>query len=824
MISISIDGQDIEAREGQTILQVALDSGIYIPHLCYHPQLDPTSEERSVELVHQGEVARRAEGGEKFEGCNLCLVEIQGREGLLQSCKTLVGTDMRVLTESPELVVARKDGLSHILETHPHVCLLCAQAEGCDRKICSVQIPEAERCCWKFGNCEIQKVTAYIGTETGLPPYVPQNTPAVETDPLLLRDYDLCIGCLRCVRVCRDVKGADALCFTIEAGRVVVGSKGPTLRESGCLFCGYCVEVCPSGALSDKGVRAGRREVYLVPCKSRCPAEIDVPEYVRNVKGGEFEQALEVIYEKVPFPEVLGRVCFHPCEEGCRRDSLDRPVAICALKRAAADQAKKFFSPSPAGQKTEKNVGIIGSGPAGLTAAYYLRMLGHGVTVFEALPEPGGMLRVGIPPFRLPRDVLDREIKRIEGAGVEIKTDHPVDSLDGLFSEGYDAVYVAVGSHKGLKLGVPGEESRGVVDGVTFLRNWNLGLEASVGERVAVIGGGNVATDSARSALRLGAREVTLFYRRSRDEMPAYGEEIEAALEEGAKIEFMVAPGRIGETAEGVEIEFIRMRLEEIGAGRRPRPIPIEGSEHTREFDTVITAIGQTSEVPAGVDIPLGDRMEMTLDRDRGVFIGGDLLTGPKTVIDAIAAGRRGATLVDHFLGGEGDIEQKFVEQAPVGKFPAHDSVNLDRARALMPMLPVKGRVSNASEVCLGLDRQTAAMEAGRCLGCDLRFLIKPPALPPERWVHLEEGNIQGLPEAEGVYVLYDEQKSVYQITGVENIREAMREEYEKGGVARYFTYEEDEMFTSKERQLIQKYMKKHGRMPPGSDEMDELF
>jgi formate dehydrogenase beta subunit len=290
------------------------------------------------------------------------------------------------------------------------------------------------------------------------------------------------------------------------------------------------------------------------------------------------------------------------------------------------------------------------------------------------------------------------------------------------------------------------------------------------------------------------------------------------------EIEYMVAPKGIKEVNGVVEIEFIRMKMGDIDSSKRRRPIPIDGSEHVLEFDTLISAIGQRPDLPADFRIPIDYGTDVTVNPAEGIFIGGDLLTGPKTVIDAIASGRRGAVLVDRFLGGKGDIDQVFVEKdSPrLGNFS--NGKNMEQGRTSIQMLPAQERISNFSEANLGLDEPAAMTEAGRCLGCDLRFQIETAVLPPERWLGLTGENIQSLPQTEGVYVLYDEQKEVYQITGVENIRQAIMEEFEKGGMAIYFSYEEDEMFTTKERQLMQQYMKKHGKMPPGNDIMDELF
>jgi len=475
--------------------------------------------------------------------------------------------------------------------------------------------------------------------------------------------------------------------------------------------------------------------------------------------------------------------------------------------------------------RTERKVAVIGSGPAGLSSSYFLNHLGHSATVFEALPEAGGMLRVGIPPFRLPREVLNREIKEIEDAGVEIRTHYRIQSAAELFSSGFEAIFVAVGAHKGIELGIPGGRSEGVLDGVTFLRAFSLGREVILGERVAVIGGGNVAFDSARSALRLAAREVTIFYRRSRKEMPAYEEEREAALEEGVKIEHQAAPIRIERVQGGLEVEFIRMGMGSLDERGRLRPIPIEGSEFRLEFDSVISAIGQQSEVPEGVQISFDGGIGPRINPAKGVFLGGDLLTGPKTVIDAIASGRAGAILIDKFLGGDGNLDQSFSKREAGVLSPGISAeLIVEQGRASIPVLPARERLSGFSEVNLGLTRQAAVVEAKRCLGCDLRFQIKRAILPPESWLPLVDKNIQSLPETEGVYVLYNEQKEIHQISGVENLRKALEEELERKGGARFFSYEKDPMFTSRERQLIQQYLKKHGKMPPGNDELDDLF
>ncbi|EFK08285.1 bidirectional hydrogenase complex protein HoxU family protein [delta proteobacterium NaphS2] len=271
MIEITIDQKKVKAEEGQTVLQAALNAGIYIPYLCHHPEFVEVKGLSSIERVYQGGEAKDGEGGVPFEGCMLCLVEIEGQSGLLKSCEIKAEEGMQVRTDTEKVRETRQENIAKILEQHPHACLVCAQADGCDQKICSLGIPENERCCSKYGICELQKVAEFIGIEKGLPPYVPSSDPIVDEDSLFKRAYDLCIGCLRCVRVCREIRGADALAFTVRDGRVVVGSNQPSLKESGCKYCGVCVEVCPTGALLDGDVRSGKRKKSSLRLKIKPP-------------------------------------------------------------------------------------------------------------------------------------------------------------------------------------------------------------------------------------------------------------------------------------------------------------------------------------------------------------------------------------------------------------------------------------------------------------------------------------------------------------------------------------------------------------------------
>lgn len=461
------------------------------------------------------------------------------------------------------------------------------------------------------------------------------------------------------------------------------------------------------------------------PCSHTCPAGVDVPRYLRFIGQGKFDEALAVVRERIPFPSVCGRVCPHPCEAKCRRGEVDEPIAIRALKRFAAERGNGLWKvKARMALATGKRVAIIGSGPAGLTAAYYLAKRGHSVTVLEALPEPGGMMRYGIPEYRLPREVLAEEIEEIKGVGVNIELNTEAESLDELFAQGYDAVFLAIGTHQGAKLNIKGEDSPEVIEAVSFLRETNMRNEIRVGGRVAVIGGGNAAIDASRSALRLGAKEVTIVYRRSRTEMPASEEEIEEAIHEGVRIDFLAAPTRIERKDAAVELICIRMKLGAVDASGRRRPVPIEGSESSSIFDTVIAAIGQLPEAPEQFGLPLGkgnvfqvDPYTLATGRD-GVFAGGDAVTGPATVIEAIAAGRQAATSIDKYLGGSGVIDETLASPEELEALP--DIEEGERHRSPIPTLPLNDRLGSFAEVELGLSEEIATAEARRCLRCDL--------------------------------------------------------------------------------------------------------
>jgi len=472
--------------------------------------------------------------------------------------------------------------------------------------------------------------------------------------------------------------------------------------------------------------------LFKSPCQHACPVEMDIPAYVALVQAGRLDDALEVLLRTNPFPSACGRICGHQCQIKCKRAQIDDPVAIMHLKRFITDHAAPRKAEAPPVTRGER-VAVIGAGPGGLAAARELRLRGYAVTVFEELPEPGGMLRYGIPAYRLPRDVLDQDIERILGLGVELRTDTRV-GRDISFAElerDFAAIFVAVGAHRSLRLGVPGEDADGVHGAVEWLRRYNTTGEAPVGERVAVIGGGNSAVDAARTAKRLGAQQVTIYYRRRRREMPAQPEEIRAAEEEGIAIVELVAPTSItvrkGRVA-GIELQ--RMKLEGFDRSGRKQPVPVEGALAHQDVDTVLTAISQAADLDF-LDEAAGVRVGRTwIDAGRDlatsnpkVWAGGDAVTGPAMVIDAVRAGRDAARSIDEALRRAADDAPFEVQEPRPIEIPfAVDEDASDRRQASMPMLDPGSRAEGFAEVEIGFDLRTAIAEAGRCMRCDLNI------------------------------------------------------------------------------------------------------
>ena len=461
------------------------------------------------------------------------------------------------------------------------------------------------------------------------------------------------------------------------------------------------------------------------PCQSACPLHMDIREYVGLVSQGKIMEALQVIRTGNPFPSICAYVCTHPCEDACRRSQVDKPIAIRALKRFAVEFGGDRMIEAEAETRHGEKVAIVGSGPAGLACAYYLRKLGYPVTVLEAHSELGGMLRVGIPQYRLPHEVVDTEVKRLTRMGVEIRTNTRVVSLDLLFELGYKAIFITIGAHQSLRMGIEGEESPGVIDGATFLREVNLGLKPSLGRRVAVVGGGNVAIDAARTATRLGVKKASILYRRTRKEMPADLREVEQALEEGTEIVYLVAPTRIKRENRRLNVTCVRMELGEPDESGRQRPIPIKDSEFSEEFDTLIAAIGQAPQTPSGFGVRLGrgstiqvDPSTLTTNR-AAVFAGGDAVTGPATVTEALAAGRLAAFRIDDYLQHRYPLPSKEDNEKLSGDLLPETIEMIKKIERVEPpslALEIRAKDFGTVELVYGWDE--AINEARRCLRC----------------------------------------------------------------------------------------------------------
>ncbi len=483
---------------------------------------------------------------------------------------------------------------------------------------------------------------------------------------------------------------------------------------------GECVKLAPS------------------PCQMACPAGLDIPSYVTLIAMGREAEAIEIIREDNPFPWVCGLVCTHPCEFICVRGKIDKPIAIKDLKGYAAERAMsqmKYKNP-PKAPDNHRKVCIVGAGPAGMTAAYYLALKGYRVTIIEALPVAGGMMMVGIPRYRLPREVIDREVSMIEELGVEIRLNTRLGkdvTLDELRDEGFEAFLVTIGAHGSFKLNIPGEDDYPqVISAVDFLREVALGNRHMPGKRVAIIGGGNVAIDAARTCIRLGCEEVTVVYRRSHSEMPAHEEEVKQGEEEGVKFVFLTIPKAvIGSRNQVTALHCVRAKLGEPDERGRRRPIPIENSDHYIEVDAVVSAIGQAIQKEGLVTLEglnwtkRGTITVNTVTMEtsvEGVFAAGDVVTGPATVIEAIGGGKRAAEAIDRYLEG---IPQPKMPPVPVRHrrlepIEVSAGTKMRLQRPTMPLLNVDRRRITFQQVELGLSPKQAREEALRCLRCDI--------------------------------------------------------------------------------------------------------
>jgi formate dehydrogenase (NADP+) beta subunit len=666
MMTLTVDGRTIDAGEGQTVLEACLDAGIYIPHLCFHRDLHPAGV------------------------CRLCVVEIEGRDELATSCTTPVEGGMVVSTASDRVKHVRRLAAELMLANHPADCSSCPV----------------------YLNCELQSLMQYLEFTDARIRKRTNLTSPLDSNPLVVHDMVRCILCGRCVRACSELRGVNAITFVRRGGNQMVGTpSGETLAEAGCKFCGACVEVCPTGSIRDQSSvfkKYKNKKAALVPCRETCPAGIDVPRYVRMVKGGAEGSAAAVVREKVPFPGTLGHVCDHPCEYECRRGDVNEAIAIKSIKRYAAehdDGAWKDRGYRKAA--TGRRVAVVGAGPAGLTAAYYLAKSGHAVTVFERLEQPGGQLAVGIPTYRLPREVLAREVAHIASVGVDIRCGVEVSSVDDLTKQGFDAVLVAVGTHQGVRLPLPGADLEGVLLNTEFLRKANLGEPVPVGERVVVLGGGPVAFDCAGWAKRLGAKEVTLACLEPRDAMKAGDEEVCEALEYGACLfNSYTFDAILGEGGKATGVACRKVTACTFNEDGVPDICVEQDSETVLPADTVIFAVGQRPDLTAGFGVGLGRGNRVLVESDDscrtetpGVFAAGDAVTGTVSVVTAIAGGRRAATEIDLYLGGDGVIDEVL---APPLERTAW--IGRDEGWAALTRCP------------------DDPAEAGRCLQCDLRL------------------------------------------------------------------------------------------------------
>ncbi|MEE4601610.1 MAG: NAD(P)-binding protein [Desulfobacteraceae bacterium] len=527
------------------------------------------------------------------------------------------------------------------------------------------------------------------------------------------------------------------------------------VKEEICTGCGECINVCPVSVPSEWDEELGaRKAIYRsfpqavpitfcidkkdrAPCVVTCPAGINVQGYVQLIAQGKYQGAIQLIMERLPLPGVLGRVCPHPCESDCRRAEVDTPLAIRDLKRFAADQVDLDELPLPQIEDRPDKIAVVGSGPAGLTVAYYLRLRGFQVTIFEVLDKLGGMLRTGIPDYRLPPDTLDKEINHILRLGVQTRTgvrfgnDFTLHSLE---EEGYAAVFLGVGAHKSMTLRISGEQhTAGVIDALRFLREINLGNKSSPGKRVVVIGGGNVAIDTARVTKRLGAESVTVVYRRSEKEMPAYAEEIEGAKEEGVEFLFLTAPHRIcTEMGKVTGFECLKTTLGPPDASGRRRPVPVERSEFIIDCDVVIPAIGQRIDTSWGdrePDLQLTKWDTIQVDSDTMqtsipyVFAGGDAVTGPASVIEAVAAGHKAVEAIHRFIDEEdlSQYAQDLAEQQPSGQsWQEIPEAIVPETRVTSRHQDIGKRIGSFEEVNLNFSEAEAQQEARRCLNCGI--------------------------------------------------------------------------------------------------------
>lgn len=583
----------------------------------------------------------------------------------------------------------------------------------------------------------------------------------------IMIDLERCIGCKTCIVACRN--GNDLIDHTEALPNMLSNYLRVEARETGkypnvslstwvvpCQHCNDpdCQSACQHGAISkdqqsgvvqidtekctgcDYRAEIGPENKTLPsPCMLSCPAGANVQGYVQLIKQGKFEEAVKLIMKRVPLPGVLGRVCPHPCEDACKRAEVDEAVSIRELKRTAADAVDFEKMEIPLIKDTGIKIAVIGSGPAGLTAAYDLRLMGHSVTIFEAQDGLGGMLRYGIPEFRLPKEVVDREINYLLRHGIETRTGvlfGKDTTLKDLANDDFSAVLLSIGLQRGTDLTIPGADNDDVLDALQFLRETNMGSKKEMKNRVIVIGGGDTAIDAARTARRLGSEEVTILYRRTESEMPAYAEELERAREEGVSLQELSMPTQVvSDNGRLAGLRCIKCELGLPDESGRPRPFPVKDSEFTLECDCVITAIGQkmdddwnSREAPLSLTaddtIEASEYMQTSMLQ---VFAAGDVVRGPATVIDAIADGHHAAAAIDRFVRGEQVAPEltsshRIPDSSLYSWKPVPAGVFESIPRQQLEYQEPEARTSSFSEECSGLVKDQAESEAERCLSC----------------------------------------------------------------------------------------------------------
>ena len=682
-LSFYLDGTQIPFIPGQSILDAAEAADIFIPHLCHHHDLPDIG------------------------ACGMCVVECSGK--ITKACATKAENGMQVISKSDALDHIRAVAMSLMLAAHIDDCNSCP----------------------KYLKCEFQSLIQQQGATSNLR-RASRGLLQDERNPLIIRDMDRCVACGRCVRVCAEVRGVGALTYADdEQGRKLITTKGNDLLSSNCRFCGACVEVCPTGALRDKdGVFSERftRGEKLVPCSWECPAHLDIPEYIRFIRDGRMDLAMLKIMERAPLPHSLGAICMRFCENKCRRQYVDAPVSICALKRFVADGCedswKTSVTPLPL---NGKKVAVVGAGPTGLTAAWFLRLKGYGVKIYEQLPEPGGMMRYGMPEYRLSCAELKADIDTILSIGIELECNAEI--YDRVQLESYDAVLWCGGAKNGARLPLDGADSKAALTGIEFLRNIRMGATPDIGKNVLVLGGGDVAFDCARSAIRLGASAAVCCLE-PEESMTSSDQERRDGVEEGVKIYAGRTFERLVKSNDCI-LGMVTKRVErfEVIDGKLT-VIKEPDSEELIECDTVIFAVGQRVSIPDSMHLSVNSRGQAVIDdgcrMDSKYFAAGDAVTGTSSVAQATGWGQKAAAAIDRFLGGTGDVIPSFT--------PHHEKDPDVSANIYFNSLRETGGTLSAQERrhsfepyenCL--DAGHVMAQAGRCLQCDLRCELKRP-------------------------------------------------------------------------------------------------